>query len=243
MAAWPRCCGGALTDTHPPAYYFLLHGWIRLFGSGEAAVRLSSALCAVGAAAVFFFGLKGLFSPTARAFALAISLNATFWFDQAQNARSYSLSMLISASLLVLALSARRQVAAGARFPAGPCAGLMAAGVLGSFCHSYVFLEVGLVYVFLVLTIPLDRPARLPGADGHGRHGPGLGLYAGPDACDAAGLPSHVVPQQRAVLLQPGHRRLADHLWHNRGGRLRRPGDFGLAAAGRPGPRRRTGQP
>jgi hypothetical protein len=144
----------ALTDTHPPGYYFLLYEWARLFGLSETALRLSSAICAVAAAGVFYFGLRGVFSPVARAFALAVALNASCWFDRAQNVRSYSLCMLISALLLVLALAARRGVRAGARFPAGPCAGLMLAGFVGSFCHAYLFLEVGLVYLFLVLTLP-----------------------------------------------------------------------------------------
>ena len=97
----------ALTDTHPPAYYFLLYEWSRLAGLSEAALRVSSAVCAVAAAGVFYVGLRGLFSRTARAFALAMSLNAGFWFQQSQNIRSYSLCMLISAALLVLALAAR----------------------------------------------------------------------------------------------------------------------------------------
>ena len=143
----------ALTDTHPPAYYFLLYEWSRLAGLSEAALRVSSAVCAVAAAGVFYVGLRGLFSRTARAFALAMSLNAGFWFQQSQNIRSYSLCMLISAALLVLALAARRQVRAGVRFPAWPCAGLFLAGLVGSFSHAYVFLEVGLVYLYLVLTV------------------------------------------------------------------------------------------
>ncbi|HTK35886.1 MAG TPA: glycosyltransferase family 39 protein [Caulobacteraceae bacterium] len=147
----------ALTDTHPPAYYFLLYGWSKLFGLSEVPIRLLSALCAVAAAGVFFVSLRRVFSLTARLFALALALNATFWFDQAQNARSYALCMLISALLLAFALAARRQVAAGSRFPAWPCLGLVLAGAFGSFCHSYVFLEVGLIYLFVAFTVPSLR--------------------------------------------------------------------------------------
>jgi hypothetical protein len=144
----------ALTDTHPPAYYFLLYEWSRLAGLSEAPLRISSAVAAVGAALVFWFGLRRVFSPVARAFALAISLNASFWFDQAQNIRSYSLCMLLGAVLAVAALEARRQVREGRGLPPWPAVALVLAGGLGSFSHDYVFLETGLVFVFLTLTVP-----------------------------------------------------------------------------------------
>jgi hypothetical protein len=147
----------ALTDTHPPAYYFALYGWTRAFGLSETATRLLSTLCAVAAAGAFFIAMRGVFSLAARTFALALSLNATFWFDQTQNARSYSLCMLASALLLAFALAARRQVKAGSCSPTWPLAGLVVAGAVGSFCHSYVFLEVGLVFLFLVVTLPSLR--------------------------------------------------------------------------------------
>ena len=35
------------TDTHPPLSYFLLHFWMRVFGSSEVAVRSLSALFGV----------------------------------------------------------------------------------------------------------------------------------------------------------------------------------------------------
>ena len=142
----------ALTDTHPPAYYFMLYEWSRVWGVSETALRASSAIFAVMAAAVFYAGLRGVFSPTARAFALALSLNGSFWFDQSQNARTYAAGLLIASLLLTFALAARRQVAAG-RLPAWPCAGLMLVGLVGSFCHAYIFLEVGLVYVFVAATV------------------------------------------------------------------------------------------
>ena len=34
-----------LSDTSPPLYYLLLNGWTRLFGTGDAALRLFSVLC------------------------------------------------------------------------------------------------------------------------------------------------------------------------------------------------------
>ena len=34
-------------DGHPPLYYVLLHGWMELFGTGDAAVRSLSAICSI----------------------------------------------------------------------------------------------------------------------------------------------------------------------------------------------------
>ena len=39
-----------LSDTSPPLYYLLLHGWTRALGTGDAALRLFSLLWAVLAA-------------------------------------------------------------------------------------------------------------------------------------------------------------------------------------------------
>lgn len=36
-----------LSDTNPPLYYLLLNGWTRLFGTGDAELRLFSLLCAM----------------------------------------------------------------------------------------------------------------------------------------------------------------------------------------------------
>jgi mannosyltransferase len=40
----------AAADVHPPLYYWLLHGWVLLMGTGEAAARAFSAICGAAAA-------------------------------------------------------------------------------------------------------------------------------------------------------------------------------------------------
>jgi uncharacterized membrane protein len=148
----------ALTDTSPPAYYILLHGWLKLFGLTEVTVRLLSALLAVGAVAVFYAGTAGTFSRPARLFATALATTSVFWFEQSQNGRTYSLCLLVSAGLLALALRLRRlERQADGRFPAASWAGMTLLGIVGSLSHFYVFLEVGLIYFCLLLT--LRRPA------------------------------------------------------------------------------------
>jgi mannosyltransferase len=44
----------AANDIHPPLYYWLLSGWLRTFGSSEAAVRSLSALLGVALVALIY---------------------------------------------------------------------------------------------------------------------------------------------------------------------------------------------
>ena len=148
-----------LTDTHPPLYYLLLYGWSKLMGLSEAAMRLSSALLAVSAVGVFFVGTRREFSVGGRAFASALAVTSNFWFDQAQNIRNYSLAMLVSAGLLTAALAARRRVQTGGS-PLGCWAVLTLLGLAGSLTHFYVFLEVGLIYLWLIASLP-STPLRV----------------------------------------------------------------------------------
>ena len=148
-----------LTDTHPPFYYFVLYGWSKLSGLSEGPMRLSSALLATAAVGVFFAGTRREFSFAGRAFACALATTANFWFDQSQNIRNYPLAMLVSAGLLAAALAARRRVLAGAS-PLGAGLALTILGLAGAMTHFYVFLEVGLVYLWLVATLP-STPLRV----------------------------------------------------------------------------------
>ena len=47
-------------DGHPPLYYWLLHGWMSVFGEGDAAVRALSGVCAVAALPLIWFAGKRL---------------------------------------------------------------------------------------------------------------------------------------------------------------------------------------
>src|SRR5688572_14696466 len=45
-------------DGAPPLYYFLLHGWIRLFGRGDLAVRSLSALLSLPAIPLAWYAAR-----------------------------------------------------------------------------------------------------------------------------------------------------------------------------------------
>jgi len=141
-----------LADVHPPLYDFLLYGWIELFGTGESMVRLLSAILAVLSIGVFVLGTRRRLSSTATAFACAIATTSLFWYEQAQNARNYTLAMVISAALLATAIDVGRRVRAGERFTAGAWLWLTVLGVAGSQVHPYMLLMVGMLLLFLLIT-------------------------------------------------------------------------------------------
>ncbi|SEL63223.1 Dolichyl-phosphate-mannose-protein mannosyltransferase [Pseudoxanthomonas sp. GM95] len=144
----------ALTDTHPPLYYFGLYGWSRLGGTGEAWLRLPSAVFAVLALLVTARALWRRFSPAAIGFALAASSVSMFWFEQSQNARSYTLSMLLSAGLLSSALALHERWRARSEFPRWHLLLVFALGTAGGLTHSYVLLTAGMVLAWLLWVIP-----------------------------------------------------------------------------------------
>lgn len=149
----------AMTDVVPPAYYVIVHAWMRLFGDGEAASRSFSALCAVAASAVFVVSTRGAFSRPARLFGAVVGASSLFWFKQSQNLRGYALAVLILAALLGCALAARRRSRAGEPVGSGLCLALAGLGLLGAFVHYYLFLAVGLLYLALLVGVP-DRRLR-----------------------------------------------------------------------------------
>lgn len=84
----------AVNEPHPPLYYLLLGGWIRLFGEGEAAVRVPSVL--IGGAVVLVTCLLGrrLVGPAAALLGAAFVALAPSQVSVGQEARMYALLTL-----------------------------------------------------------------------------------------------------------------------------------------------------
>lgn len=144
----------ALTDTSPPLYDLLIHGWVRVFGDGEAATRSFSALCAVAASALFIACNSAAFSRPARLFGAAAGASSFYWFKQSQNVRSYALTMLILTALLSCAAAAKRRAQAGEPVSWRLCAAIAALGLLGACTHYYLFLATGLIFLALLVGVP-----------------------------------------------------------------------------------------
>src|SRR4051794_11765350 len=83
---------GALgQDGSPPLYYLLLHEWIQLAGTGEAATRSLSLLFALAAVPVAWWAGSAIFDRRAGALAAAGAAGRPLLADYARGARVYSL--------------------------------------------------------------------------------------------------------------------------------------------------------
>jgi mannosyltransferase len=84
-------------DIHPPLYYWLLHGWMRIFGQSEIAVRSMSAVTGVLLVAVVYLLGTRLFDRRVGLLAAFIAAVSPFQVYYAQEARMYALLALLAA--------------------------------------------------------------------------------------------------------------------------------------------------
>lgn len=147
----------ALTDVHPPLYYFFMYAWTRLAGLSEIALRLPSAVFSVASIFIFALGARRVLSHTAIAFACAVASVSEFWFEQSQNTRSYGLCLALSAALLSVAIAFRRRTITSTTFPFAQWILLSLLGLIGSLTHAYLLLTTGVVLAFLLLSLPSWR--------------------------------------------------------------------------------------
>ena len=96
------------------AYYIGMHYWISVFGSTERALRLPTAIAAIGTIPVCFHILRRLFDHAAAvsgSFCVAVSVSFVWW---AQNARAYVVAVFfVCAAMLafVVAVQSGRRLA------------------------------------------------------------------------------------------------------------------------------------
>jgi mannosyltransferase len=83
-------------DGSPPLYYLLLHLWMRLAGSGEAATRTLSLAFAVLAVPVAWWAASAIAGRRAGALAAASTAACPFLVYHAQETRMYSLVVVLS---------------------------------------------------------------------------------------------------------------------------------------------------
>ena len=82
-------------DGHPPLYYLLLHGWIELFGSSDAAVRSLSGVVAVLTLPVAWAYGRRRGGPAMAWFLLAVVAMSPFALRYATETRMYALVVLL----------------------------------------------------------------------------------------------------------------------------------------------------
>lgn len=82
-------------DIHPPLYYWLLHGWIRLTGDSEVALRSLSAYADIVLIAITYRLAERLFNRRAACVAAFAAAVSPFQVYYAQEARMYALLALL----------------------------------------------------------------------------------------------------------------------------------------------------
>jgi mannosyltransferase len=144
-------------DGSPPLHYLLLHGWIALAGTGEAATRSLSLLLAGLAVPAAWWAGAAVAGRRAAWLAAAGAAGCPFLTYYAQEARMYSLAALLS---IVVAAAFVLGVVRGRR---RHLVTLAAAAVAVLYTHTWgVFLVAGVAIAWLALW----RNGRAGGRDG-----------------------------------------------------------------------------
>ncbi len=86
----------AAADVHPPFYYLFLHYWIQFFGRSEIIIRLLSALAGILSVIVVYYIARELLGERAAFFTALLAAFSPYWIWYSQEARSYSLLLLLS---------------------------------------------------------------------------------------------------------------------------------------------------
>ncbi|MCF8532087.1 MAG: hypothetical protein K9G48_03710 [Reyranella sp.] len=146
-----------VTDVHPPVYYVLTFLYSFVFGDDELGLRSFSAACGVAAVMLFVIATKPYFSLAGRLFGGAMATGSFFWFYHAQNARGYSLSLLIGVGILVISLSILAKRKQPDARTGGAVAGLAVLMLAGSFVHFYLMYECLAVLIVLAFFCPRQR--------------------------------------------------------------------------------------
>jgi hypothetical protein len=98
--------GAALRhDGHPPLYYWLLHGWMELFGTGDVAVRSLSGVFSLATLPLAWLAGRRLAGRRGAAWAVVVLALSPYAVRYATEARMYSLVMFLVLAGYVLVTS------------------------------------------------------------------------------------------------------------------------------------------
>jgi mannosyltransferase len=143
-------------DGSPPLYYVLLHGWTRIAGTSEEAVRALSLTCALLAVPVAWWAARGVFGERAGWMAAVLAATNPFLTLYAQEGRMYALAALLA--LVACAAFARAFVTDGRRGWAIAYAVALAALL---YTHNWaLFFGAGCGAAWLGLVVAAQGPAR-----------------------------------------------------------------------------------
>lgn len=151
-------------DIQPPLYYYLLHGWIKLFGSGEAALRSLSLLAGVLTIPLIYAAGRQLFGSRLAGLLAALLLAVSpvhLWYGQ--EARMYTLLTLLcllSSYLLLRIVACCREMEGQAWCPiAALWAAYAAANIAALYAHYFALFILGFQVLWLLAVLLFWRPA------------------------------------------------------------------------------------
>lgn len=150
-----------LPDVHPPLHLLLLRGWRSLFGGSELALRLPSLLAAAGLVAAVLLlhrRMPVVRQPLALAAWLACAPGVVHF---AQEARAYSLLILLSGVATLLAVAVAQRMERGERLRR-PLVALVAVVVLAEYSHYFGALLAGGLFGSLFLFAACWHRRHLP---------------------------------------------------------------------------------
>lgn len=96
-------------DGHPPLYYLLLHYWMEVFGDGDVAVRLLSAVFGIACMPLAWIAGRRLAGRTGARWALVVVALSPYAVRYSTETRMYSLVMLLVLAGYLLVTDALRQ--------------------------------------------------------------------------------------------------------------------------------------
>ncbi|MDQ3896222.1 MAG: glycosyltransferase family 39 protein [Actinomycetota bacterium] len=139
-------------DGAPPLFYVLLHGWMRVFGDGDLAVRSLAGLCSVASLPLAWVAGRRLGGRTVAWSAVLLLATSPFAVRYATEARMYSMVVLLvlAGYLAVTALLDRP----GSRGAAAGVALTTAALLLTHYWAFYLLVVVGVMLVVVARRAP-----------------------------------------------------------------------------------------
>ena len=140
-------------DVHPPLYYLLMDGWVAVAGASEAVMRLPSALFGVAAVWLTYAVGAKLFDEWAGVGAAAVVGVSTFHLYYSQEARMYSLLVLLALASYYFFVD----LADGGATDRWTAPGYVLASVLLLYTHVYGIFVVLAQNAYLVPRLLLSR--------------------------------------------------------------------------------------
>jgi len=122
---WAALLRGLSRESTPPFYYLVLHCWVRLFGEGEAALRLPSVLFSLGGVCALYALARKHFSSRSALIAAALIAFSLLHVYYAQEARMYSLLAFLGTIFVDAAMGYAQERQVRALAAAGVSATLM----------------------------------------------------------------------------------------------------------------------